>query len=41
MFDAATTMDPTTKGTKAIGDLLGGGIRPNSLLIIDGESRSW
>lgn len=40
MFDAKSTMDPTTKGTKAIGYLLGGGIRPGSLLIIDGESRA-
>jgi archaellum biogenesis ATPase FlaH len=40
MYDAITTMDPGTSGGKSIGAILGGGIQPGSLVIIEGESRS-
>ncbi len=40
MFHAASSKDPATSGVKDIGDALGGGIRPQSLTIIEGDSGS-
>ena len=40
MLNAATTMDARLTGVKDIADILGGGIRAGSLVIIEGESGS-
>lgn len=40
MFSATTNMDPTTTGTRAIGDALAGRLHLGSLLIIEGDSGS-
>ena len=40
MYNAVTTMDSTTTGIKALGEAMGGRIRPGSLVIIEGESGS-
>ena len=40
MLGMTTTSDPGTKGFKDIADVLGGGIRENSLVFIEGEART-
>jgi archaellum biogenesis ATPase FlaH len=40
MLGMTTTSDPGTTGVRDIADALGGGIRENSLIIIEGESKT-
>jgi flagellar protein FlaH len=40
MLGMTTTSDPGTTGVKDIADALGGGIKENSLMIVEGEAKS-
>ena len=40
MLRMTTTMDPATSGVKEVAEVLGGGIREGSLVMIEGEAKS-